>query len=152
MGRALFGLILMNSPQPNKFRRAHGPVDQECMGSLASVVETRGAGTSGPLAAVQRAAVAAGGGFRGPRERLVHDALDGARTPSTLRTATQTAIDLPRGARRLWGSHDAADVLVAENVTRTDDHGWTDAASFPDETYSSCSEPTRRAQKKKYLF
>jgi hypothetical protein len=152
MGRALFGLILMNSPQPNKFPRAHGPGDQECMGSLASAVETRGAG-SGLVAAVQRAPVAAGGGgIGGPGERLVHDALDGARAPPALRTATQTSIDLPRGARRLWGSHDAADVLVAENVTRTDDHGWTDAAGFPDETYSSCSEPTRRAQKKKHFF
>lgn len=105
------------------------------------------------MAAVQRAAVAAGGcGVRGSGERLVHDALDGARTPSALRTATETAIDLPGGARRLWGSHDAADVMVAENVTRTDDHGWPDAAGFPDETYLSCSEPTRRAQKKKHLF
>jgi hypothetical protein len=104
------------------------------------------------VAAVQWAAIAAIGGNSRAGKRLVHDALDGARAPSALRAATETAIDLAGGARRLRGSHDAADVLVAENVTRTDDHGWTDAARFPDKAYSSCSEPARRAQKKKHLF
>ena len=103
------------------------------------------------MAAVQRAAIAAGG-FRCTGQRLVHDALDGTCAASALRAAAQAPVDLPGCARRLRCSHDAADVLVAENVTRTDDHGWADAAGFPDETCSSCSEPTRRAQKKKHFF
>src|SRR5262249_29983561 len=59
----------------------------------------------------------------GRRDRVVHDAADGARATAALRAAAETAIDLPGGARRLLGADHRAHVLVAQHVAGTDDHG-----------------------------
>src|SRR5262249_24366079 len=64
----------------------------------------------------------------GRRDRVVHDAPDGARAAAALGAAAETAIDLPGGARRLLGADRRAHVVVAEHVARTDDHG---RSAFP---------------------
>ena len=71
------------------------------------------------LAAWAAAATRAAGGG----DRLVHDAADGARAPPALGAAAEAAIDLTGGARRLLGSKRRADVVIAQNVARTDNHG-----------------------------
>jgi hypothetical protein len=71
------------------------------------------------LAAWAAAATRAAGGG----DRLVHDAADGARTPPALGAAPEAAVDLTGGARRLLGGERGADVVIAQNVARTDDHG-----------------------------
>jgi hypothetical protein len=54
--------------------------------------------------------------------RLIHEAADGARAAAALGAAAQTAIDLAGQARplRLDGG---ADILIAQHIARTDDHG-----------------------------
>src|SRR6516162_4682432 len=59
----------------------------------------------------------------GRRDRVVHDAADGARATAALRAAAEAAIDLPGGSWRLLGADRRAHVVVAQHVARTDDHG-----------------------------
>src|SRR6516162_9212844 len=59
----------------------------------------------------------------GRRDRVVHDAADGARATAALGAAAEAAIDLPGAARRLLGADHRAHVVVAQHVARTDDHG-----------------------------
>ncbi|ATU92239.1 hypothetical protein BLM14_11790 [Phyllobacterium zundukense] len=58
----------------------------------------------------------------GAAKRLVHDAADGARAAAALCAATETAIDLANRVRplRLDGG---ADILIAQHIARTDNHG-----------------------------
>src|SRR5215831_17708953 len=59
----------------------------------------------------------------GRRDRVVHDAPDGARATAALGAAAEAAIDLPSRPRRLLGADHRAYVVVAQHVARTDDHG-----------------------------
>src|SRR5215470_14859120 len=59
----------------------------------------------------------------GRRDRVVHDAADGARATAALGAAAEAAIDLPGRARRLLGADRRAHVVVAQHVAGTDDHG-----------------------------
>jgi len=56
-------------------------------------------------------------------QRFVNDGLDGARASSTFGAATEAAVDLlgiaRKGIRRVDG---VADIVVAENVTGTNNH------------------------------
>jgi hypothetical protein len=55
---------------------------------------------------------------------LFNNALDGAGTPAASDAATQAAIDLPRIARQiLRGADGTADIVVADDVAGTDNHG-----------------------------
>jgi hypothetical protein len=54
---------------------------------------------------------------------LVHDLLDGPRTAAALGAAAKTAVDLSGSARQILG-HDIADVVVGQDVTGTNNHGW----------------------------
>lgn len=56
-------------------------------------------------------------------QRFVHDRLDGSCTAATLGAAAQTAIDLPRRARRTRTGHGIPDIMVREYVAGTNDHG-----------------------------
>jgi hypothetical protein len=114
---ALIGLVLMNSFPTDKVPAGRGGDDQQCKEGL------------GPRAAIHRTAAAAGGAG----ERLVHDAPDGASAAPALRAAAEAAIDLPGGARGVGRSHGCAHVVVAQYVTRTDDHGWILWAGFQDD-------------------
>ena len=56
-------------------------------------------------------------------ERIIDDGLDGARTTSALRAATEAAVELLGVARKILRTLDGtADVVVAQHVTGTDDH------------------------------
>ena len=59
----------------------------------------------------------------GARGRLVHDSADGTRAPPTLGAAAEAAIDLTGRAWCLLGCERRADIVVAQHVARTDDHG-----------------------------
>ena len=59
----------------------------------------------------------------GARDRLVHDPADGGRAPPALGAAAKAAIDLASRCRRSLGGEYGADVVVAQYVARTDDHG-----------------------------
>jgi hypothetical protein len=52
-----------------------------------------------------------------------HDLLDGPGTPAALGAASETAVNLPCRTRNGGsGGHGVADVMVAQDVTGTDDH------------------------------
>jgi len=73
----------------------------------------------------RRMAVGAAGlaGKRTGTERLVNDALDGARTTATFGTATKAAVKLLGAPRKVVGGiHGVADVVVAQHVAGTDNH------------------------------
>jgi hypothetical protein len=55
-------------------------------------------------------------------ERLLHEAADGAGATPALGAAAETAIDLAGRARRVR-LDDGADILIAQHIARTDDHG-----------------------------
>ena len=62
-------------------------------------------------------------GKRAGAERLVDDALDGARTTATFSAATKAAIDLLGVTRKVVsGIHGVTDVVVAQHIAGTDDH------------------------------
>src|SRR5262249_22941042 len=83
----------------------------------------------------------------GRRDRVVHDAANGAPAAAALRAAAETAIDLPGGARRLLGADHRAHVVVAQQVARTDDHG---RLAFPRGLSSLCNyRYMRRARQAK---
>ena len=57
-------------------------------------------------------------------ERLIDDGLDGARAAAALGTAAETAVDLLCIAWKVFrGADGVADIVVAEDVTGTYDHG-----------------------------
>jgi len=88
--------------------------------SAGGECELGGRGLFGRLMAV-RAAGAAGFGA-GPKG-FVDDGLDGARTAAALGAATEAAIDLFGVSRQVVARADGiADVVVAEDVTGTDNH------------------------------
>ena len=73
------------------------------------------------LGAAVRTARAAGLGTG--TERLVDDGLDGARAPAAFGAAAEATINLLRIARQFpGGDHGIADIVVAEDVTGTNDH------------------------------
>ena len=83
-------------------------------------------------------------------QRLIDDGLDGARATAALGAASETAVDLLGVAGKLLRTlDDAADILVAKHVARTDDHesGWPsgDVELFD-------IEGTRGMQKEKRCF
>lgn len=68
-----------------------------------------------------RAAGAAGLGAG--TERFIDDGLDGARTATAFGAATEAAVDLLWIARQVRRRADGiADIVVADDVTGTDDH------------------------------
>src|SRR5262249_32500818 len=85
----------------------------------------------------------------GRRDRVVHDAADGARATAALRAAAEGGIELPGGARRVLGTDHRAHVVVAQHVARTDDHG---RVAFPGGLSSLCNyrymRPARQAKTK----
>src|SRR5580704_16727829 len=73
-----------------------------------------------PLAAVRAAAAGRAGGG----ERVIHDALDGARAASALGAAAEAAIDVAGRTRvRPRGFDRATHVVIRQYVAGTDDHG-----------------------------
>ena len=55
---------------------------------------------------------------------LLYDRLDGARTATAFSAATEAAIDLLGMAHSVVGVSDGgADIVIAQHVTGTDDHG-----------------------------
>ena len=62
-------------------------------------------------------------GKRAGAERLVDDALDGARATAAFGTATKAAVNLLGVARKVvCGIHGVTHVVVAQHVAGTDDH------------------------------
>jgi len=59
----------------------------------------------------------------GRRNRLVHDAANGARAAAALDAAAEATIDLAGGARRRFSTDRGAHVVVSQHVARTDNHG-----------------------------
>ena len=56
-------------------------------------------------------------------ERLVNDGLDGARAPAAFGAAAETAVNLLGIAwKGIRGADSTADIVVAEDVTGTDNH------------------------------
>jgi hypothetical protein len=70
------------------------------------------------MAALKRTAAAG----RGPGNRLVHDALDGAGATTALGAAAETTIDLPGRTGRGRRGDGATHIMVAEYVAGADDH------------------------------
>lgn len=69
-----------------------------------------------------RTAVAAG--FGAGTERFGHDLANGAGATAALRAAAEAAIDLPGSAGHdLVAGHNVSHVVIADNVTGTDNHG-----------------------------
>src|ERR1051326_1390381 len=100
---------------PRNLPRRSGRSNKDSAARVASASIT-GAPRSPPSAAVGAAGAVA--------ERLVHDAPDGARATSALRTAAEAAIDFARRARRNVRCGDRGPHLrVAQYVTGTNDHG-----------------------------
>jgi hypothetical protein len=66
---------------------------------------------------------AAAAGRGGAIEGLVHDPPDGASAAAALGAAAQAAIDLPSRAWRRFGADRRADVVVAQHIAGTNDHG-----------------------------
>jgi hypothetical protein len=90
-------------------------------------------------------------GRRAGLERFVHDLADGAGTPPALRAATEAAIHLPARDRPVLCRIDGgADIVVAEHVAGTDDHGrgkspgWLVKRRIRDESYV-CKRKTQFA-------
>lgn len=55
---------------------------------------------------------------------FIHDLLDGSRAAPAFGAAAQTAIDLPSRARKTLGlGHDAAHVMVGQDIAGTNNHG-----------------------------
>src|ERR1700674_3443947 len=61
-------------------------------------------------------------GDRGTVQRLIHDAPNRGRTTPALRAATEAAVNLASGTHLFVGLYRGADILVAQNVARTNDH------------------------------
>jgi hypothetical protein len=76
----------------------------------------------GMVAAVWAARAA---GLGAGAQRLIEDSLDGAGAAAAFSTAAQTPVDLPCRARQIirCGGYRGADIVVAEDVTGTNNHG-----------------------------
>ena len=62
-------------------------------------------------------------GLGASAQRLVDDGLDGARTAATFGAAAEAAIDLLGITRKVFrGIYSTADIVVAKDVTGTDNH------------------------------
>src|SRR5262249_10074487 len=101
----------------------------------------------GPTPLGGLAAGAAAAGRAGGAERFVHDALDGARAASALRTTAETAIDLAGGPRRSL-AHGVAHVAVGNHVAGTDDHGRPAGPPFRWCWHDGYDKSSRRAKEK----
>src|SRR5262249_9254111 len=97
-------------------------------------------------------------GLPGNRHRplpggLIDNAADRARATAALGAAAEAAIDLARGARCLAAIERRADVLIAQHVARTDDHGdqgsWAVVSSLCNYRYM---RPRRQAKTKRRFF
>jgi hypothetical protein len=80
-------------------------------------------------------------GLRAGPEGLVHDLLDGPCTAAALGAAAEAAIHLPGSARHILG-HGIADVVVGQDVTGTNNHGWMDSlrGTLPHRYFSSARD------------
>jgi len=67
-------------------------------------------------------AVGTAGTARRAGHCLIHDTPDGAGASTALRTAAETAVDLTGGAGTGRRSDHVADIVVGDDVARTDDH------------------------------
>ena len=81
-------------------------------------------------------------------ERLVDDGLDGARTAAALGAAAETIIDLLGTTRQIVRIGDrVADIVVAEDVTGTNNHGngetFTNAAPSILKRATGCKRKNR---------
>jgi hypothetical protein len=70
-----------------------------------------------------RVRAAGAAGFGAGAERLVHDLLDGAHAAAALGATAETPVDLTWGARRFRSTDGVSNVVIAENVTGTNNHG-----------------------------
>jgi hypothetical protein len=96
-----------------------------------------------------RAPFAAGLGAR--TQRFIHDLADGPGTTTALGAAAKAAIDLPRRARQIAGvSHSVADVVVANDVAGTNDHGFRSAGPVKRSLSIKC--PRGRMQRQNRHF
>jgi hypothetical protein len=96
-----------------------------------------------------RAPVAAGLGAR--TQRFIHDLPDGPGAATALGAAAEAAIDLPRRARQVAGvSHSIADVVVANDVAGTNDHGLRSAGPVKRSLSIKCL--CRRMQRQNRYF
>ena len=101
----------------------------------------------GFVAAV-RASSAAGLGTS--PERLIDDGLDGARAAAALGAAAETVIDLLGTTRQIVRMGDrVADIVVAEDVTGTNNHG--NKQTFTDMTPSILKRATGCKRKNRLL-
>src|SRR5215467_4240629 len=117
--------------------RIPDPIGRDRRPSIENVAKCAGAtrGESPPAGGKRRLSKAdlvalpsARAAAAGRRDRVVHDAADGARAAAALGAAAEAAIDLAGGARRLLGADRRAHVVVAQHVAGTDDHG---RSAFP---------------------
>jgi hypothetical protein len=87
------------------------------------------------------------------RNGLVDDATDGARAAAALGAAAETAINLPGRARRIAATERRADIVIAQHIARTDDHG---ELGVPERFSSLCNyrykRPPRQAKTKRRVF
>ena len=90
---------------------------------VAMAVIKRRLNRVGNSVAVLAAGAALAADAAGAGDCLVHDPADGARATPALGAAAEAAIDLTGRSRRLLGAERRADVLVTQNVARTDNHG-----------------------------
>ena len=98
MGTAKFG----------GFKRFSAGGEREVAGGLVIRVAVRTAGAAG---------LGAGA------ERLVNDGLDGTRASAAFGAAAEATVNLLRVARQFaCGDHGIADIVVAEDVTGTNNH------------------------------
>src|SRR5262249_27354664 len=88
-----------------------------------------------------------------PSQGSIDNAADRARATAALGAAAEAAIDLARGARCLAAIERRADVLIAQHVARTDDHGdqgsWAVVSSLCNYRYM---RPRRQAKTKRRFF
>jgi hypothetical protein len=95
-------------------RSSRSALTQQAVGTPRRLAGAE-SGLRGPRAAVA-------GCRTGAAERLVHEAADGARAAAALGAAAETAID-PAGRARPLRRDGGADILIAQHIARTDDHG-----------------------------
>src|SRR5215831_17141332 len=123
-------------------------VEQQCLEKTGA---TRGHRPQTPARSLAVPAFRATG--TGRRQGLIDNAADRARATAALGAAAEAAIDLARGARCLAAIERRADVLIAQHVARTDDHGdvgsWAVVSSLCNYRYM---RPRRQAKTKRRFF
>jgi hypothetical protein len=89
-------------------------------------------------------------GLRARTQRLVDDGLDGPGTATAFGTTAETSIDLLGMTHGIVGLGDgSADILIAQHVTGTNDHG--SGRPFGDAPSSIFNEPAGCKRKNRYL-